>query len=101
MSNILTNLMKETSPSRLLRILSTDFLALRLVCFNIHHHGCQILYFKLYLDGRKFHYRSLHATMAAACVCTVGLDQGFPTFLTSRTTWAPGIVNSYHLFQKK
>jgi len=29
MSNILTNLLNETSPSRLLRIVSTDFLALR------------------------------------------------------------------------
>jgi len=55
MSNILTNLLKETSPSRLLRIVSTDFLALRLFCFNIRQHGRQILYFKLYADGSKFH----------------------------------------------
>jgi len=38
---------------------STDFLALRLFCFNICQHGRQILYFKLglHVDGRKFHYR--------------------------------------------
>jgi len=36
---------------------STDFLALRLFCFNIRQHGRQILYFKLYVDGRKFHYQ--------------------------------------------
>jgi len=41
------------SPSRLLRIVSTDFLALRLFCFNICQHGCQILNFKLHVDGRK------------------------------------------------
>jgi len=57
MSNILTTLLKETSPSRLLRIVSIDFLALSLFCFNIHQHGPKILYFKLHVDGRKFHYR--------------------------------------------
>jgi len=67
-SNILTILIKETSTSRLLRIVSTDFLALHLFCFSIHQHGCQILYFKLHVDGRKFHYRSLHAAVAAGCV---------------------------------
>ena len=46
-----------TSPSRLLCILSTDFLALRLFCFNISQYGRQILYFKLHVDGRKFRYR--------------------------------------------
>ena len=46
-----------TSPSRL----STDFLALRLFCFNIRQHGRQILYFKLHVDGRKFHYQRPHA----------------------------------------
>jgi len=54
---------------------STDFLALRLFCFNICQHGrqifyfkfniCQhgrqIFYFKLYVDSRKFHYRRPHA----------------------------------------
>jgi len=39
------------------RIVSTDFLALRLFCFNIRQHGRQILYFKLHVNGRKFHYR--------------------------------------------
>jgi len=34
-----------TSPSRLLGIVSTDFLALRLFCFNIRQHGGQMLYF--------------------------------------------------------
>jgi len=43
MSNILTNVLKETSPSRLLRIMSTAFLALRLFCFNICLHSRQIL----------------------------------------------------------
>jgi len=33
MSNILTNLLKETSPSRLLCIVLTDFLALRYLIF--------------------------------------------------------------------
>jgi len=51
------NLLKETSPSRLLRIVSTDFLVLRLFSFNIRQHGRQILYFKLHVDGRKFRYR--------------------------------------------
>jgi len=27
------------------------------------------------------------------------LEQGFPTFSRSRTTWAPRIVNAYHFFQ--
>jgi len=47
----------------LLRIVSTDFLALRLFCFNIRQHGRQILYFKLHVDGRKFQYRRPHATV--------------------------------------
>jgi len=38
----------------------TDFLALRLFCFNIHQHSRQILYFKLHVDGRKFYYRRSH-----------------------------------------
>jgi len=57
MSNILTNLLKETSPSRLLSIVSTDIFALRLFCFNICQHGRQILYIKLHVDGWKYHYR--------------------------------------------
>jgi len=36
---------------------STDFLALRMFCFNFRQHGRQILYFKLHVDGCKFHYR--------------------------------------------
>jgi len=60
MSNILTNLLKETSPSRLLLVVSTDFLALRLFCFNMRQHGRQTLYFKLHVYGRKFHYRRPH-----------------------------------------
>jgi len=63
MSNILTNLLNETSPSRLLRIVSTDFLALRSFCFNIRQHGGQILYFKLHVDGRKFNHRRPHAAL--------------------------------------
>jgi len=43
MSNILTNLLQETSPSRLLCIVSTDFLALRLFCFSVRRHNRQIL----------------------------------------------------------
>jgi len=45
--------------SRLLRIVSTDILALRLFYFNICEHGRQILYFKLLASGAKqyvFHY---------------------------------------------
>jgi len=72
MSNILTNLLKETSPPRLLRIVSTDFLALRLFCFNMHQHGRQILYFKLHADGRKFNYWRPHAADGRS-LCTVGL----------------------------
>ena len=41
--------------SRLLHIVSTYFLALRLFCFNIRQHGCQIFYFKLHVDGCKLH----------------------------------------------
>jgi len=63
MSNILTILLKETSPSGLLHIVWTDFLTLRLFCFNIRQHGRQILYFKLHVNGRKFHYRKLHAAV--------------------------------------
>ena len=63
MSNILTNLLKETSPSRLLRIVSTGFLALRLFSFNIRQQGRQMLHFNLHVDGRKFHYRRPHATV--------------------------------------
>jgi len=55
MSNILTKL----------RIASTDFLALRLICFNIRQNGRHILYFKLHMHGHKFHYRRPHA--AARC----------------------------------
>jgi len=38
---------------------STYFFAVRLFCFSIRQHGCQILYFKLHVgsDGCKFHYR--------------------------------------------
>ena len=54
-----------TSPSRLLRIVSTDFLALSLFCFNIRQHGLQTLYFKLHVDGRKFHYRRPNMALAA------------------------------------
>jgi len=49
--------------SRLLRIVSTDFLALSLFCFNIHQHGRQILYFNIHVDGRKFHYRRPYAAV--------------------------------------
>jgi len=55
-----------TSPSKLLRIMSTDFLALRLFCFNIRQDGRQILYFKLHVDDRKFHFRRPHATVRCA-----------------------------------
>jgi len=49
--------------SRLLRIVSTDFLALHLFCFNIGQHGRQILYFKLHVDGCNFHHRRPHAAV--------------------------------------
>jgi len=52
--------------SRLLRIVSTDFLALRLFCFNRSQDNYQILYFKLHVDGCKFHYRRLHAARGCA-----------------------------------
>jgi len=41
----------------MLRIVSTDVLALRLFHFNIRQHGRQIVYFELHVDSRKFHYR--------------------------------------------
>jgi len=49
----------ETFPdfSGLLRIVSSDFLALSLFYFKMRRHGRQILYFKFYVDDRKFHYR--------------------------------------------
>jgi len=31
-----------------------------LFCFNIRQYGRQILYFKLHVDGRKFHYQRPH-----------------------------------------
>jgi len=37
--------------------------ALCLFCFNMRQHGRQILYFNLYVDGRKFHYRRPHAAV--------------------------------------
>jgi len=52
--------------SRSLSIVSTGFLALRLFCFNIGQHDRQILYFKLHVDGRKFHYRRPHAAVRCA-----------------------------------
>jgi len=51
-----------TSPSRLLCIVSIYFLAL--FFFNICQHGCQILYFELRVDGRKFNYRRTAAVCA-------------------------------------
>ena len=41
-------------------------------------------------------------TWKLGCSLTIfqHVGQGFPTFFPSRTTWAPRIVNSYHLFQK-
>jgi len=30
---------------------------------------------------------------------TIVVNQGFPIFLQSRTTWAAHIVNAYHFFQ--
>jgi len=46
----------------------TDFLALRLFCFNIRQHGRQILYFKLYVGGCKFHYRRPTAAGCASFI---------------------------------
>jgi len=47
---------------------STDFLALPLFCFNTRQHGRQFLYFKVHVDGRKFHYRRLHAAVRSQVV---------------------------------
>jgi len=41
----------------------TDFLALCLFCFNIRQHDHQIFYFKLHVDGCKFHYQRPHAAV--------------------------------------
>jgi len=54
------------SPFRLLRVLSIDFLALRLFCFNIRQRGRRILHFKLHMDGRKLHYRRPHTAVSCA-----------------------------------
>ena len=57
------------SPPRLLRIVSTYFLALRWFCFNIRQHGRQILYLKFHVDGCKFHYqRPPHAAVLSQVV---------------------------------
>jgi len=56
MSNVLTNLLKE----KFAKHRSNPWLpwsCLRLFWFNIRRHGCQILFFKLHVDGRKFTYR--------------------------------------------
>jgi len=62
------NLLKEkfvrltTDPCRLI------FLhCLYLFCFNIRQHGHQILYFKLHVDGHRFHYGRLAGRTAAGC----------------------------------
>jgi len=52
--------------------MSIDFLALRLFRFSIPQYGREILYFKLHVDGRKFHCRRPHA---AVRLCTVGLGR--------------------------
>ena len=72
-----------TSPSRLLRIVSTDFFTLRSFCFNIRQHGRQISYFKLHVDGCKFHYRRPHT---ATRLCTVAQKQRWPTCLQLGST---------------
>jgi len=54
---------------------STDFLAFRLFCINIRQHGRQILYFKLHVDGRKFHFRRPHAMPHGRRLCTVVLEK--------------------------
>jgi len=63
---------KISNISRLLHIVSTDFVALRLFCFNLGQHGRQILYFILHVDGRRFHNQKLHATVRRQVVhrCT-------------------------------
>jgi len=37
-------------------------------------------------------------TYFVICWLFIRIDQGFPTFLRSRTTWVPRIVNAYHFF---
>ena len=39
------------------------FSCLAFFCFNIRQHGRQILYCKLHVDGRKFHYPRPHAAV--------------------------------------
>jgi len=77
MSNILTNLLKETSPSRLLRTVWIDFLAFRLFCFNVRQHGRQILYFKYYM------WTATNFIIEGRRLCTVGVNQ--PVFMHSTT----------------
>jgi len=59
--------------SRLLRIVSTDSLALHLFCFNVRQHHCQILYFKLQVDSCKLHYRRCRMRPYCHRLCTVDL----------------------------
>jgi len=57
MSNILTNLLKKEHHHTDCYA-SCRLIFLLCVCFaSIRQHDRQILYFKLHVDGRKFHYR--------------------------------------------
>ena len=73
------------SPSRLLHIVSTDFFALHLFCFHICQHRRQVLYLKLHVDGRKFHYRRPHAAVRPQVVhrCAIPIYFVVPLCYTS------------------
>ena len=71
-----------------LRILSTDFLALRLFCFNIRQRGRQTYtparsYFKLHVDGRKFHNRRPHTVGRPQVVYRCYKESRYKTLKTS------------------
>jgi len=74
-----------TSPSRLLRTVSTDFLALRLFCFNIRQHGRQILYFTLHVDGGRPQ-TSLSKAAAWGCPPSLWPNQNTTTILRIAST---------------
>jgi len=47
-------------------------------------------------DAAVAHHCTVSKVLRCFCDC---LNQGFPTFLRSRTTWAPRAVNAYHYLQ--
>jgi len=72
-----------------LQIILQSPVALRLFCFNIRQHGRQILYFKLHVDGRKFHYRRPHAAIGLQVVHRCFKAMVRKLFLIAYHLWVP------------